>query len=126
MYGKYRGAAAIIQHDYPKELYIHCVSLVLNLCVVAACSIQAIRNMYGVVEEICLFFNYSPKRYQGLQESIENLPVGTTSKTKLVYLCKTRWVARIEAFEVFRDMLPELVSTLEVISKAHGWSTESS
>ena len=34
----------------------------LNLCVVAACSIQAIRNMYGVVEEICLFFNYSPKR----------------------------------------------------------------
>ena len=34
--------------------------------------------------------------------------------------------ARIEAFEVFRDMLPALVSTLEVISTAHGWSTESS
>ena len=41
-------------------------------------------------------------------------------------LCKTRWVARIEAFEVFRDMLPALVSTLVVISTAHGWTTESS
>ena len=39
--GKYRGAAAIVQHDYPKALYVHCVSHVLNLCVVAACSIQA-------------------------------------------------------------------------------------
>ena len=61
MSGKYRGAAAIIQHDYPKELNVHCVSLVLNLCVVASSSIQAIRNIYGVVEEICLLFNYSPK-----------------------------------------------------------------
>ncbi len=124
MSGKYRGAAAIIQHDYPKALYVHCVSHVLNLCVVAACSIQAIRNMYGVMEEICLFFNYTPKRQQELQEHIENLPVGTTSKTKLMNLCKTRWVARIEAFEVFRDMLPVLISTLEVISTAHGWSAE--
>ena len=39
MPGKYRGAAAIIQHDHSKALYVHCVSHVLNLCVVAACSI---------------------------------------------------------------------------------------
>ena len=74
------------------------------------------------VEDISLFFNYSPKRLQELQEHIENLLVGTTSKTKLVNLCKTQWVARIEAFEVFRDMLPALVCTLEVISTGHGWS----
>ena len=122
MSGKYRGAAAIIQHDYPKALYVHCVSHVLNLYVVAACSIQAIRKMYGVVEEICLFFNYSSKWQQELQEHIENLPVGTTSKTKLVNYCKIWWVA----LEVFRDMLPALVSTLEVINTAHGWSAESS
>ena len=59
-----RRAAAIIQHDYPKAMYVHFVSHVLNLCVVAAGCIQAIWNMYGVVEEICLFFNYSPKRQQ--------------------------------------------------------------
>ena len=82
--------------------------------------------MYGVVEEIRLFFNYSPKRQQELQELIKNLPVGTTSKTKILKLWKKWWVARIEAFEIFRDMLPALVSTFEVISSAHGWSTESS
>ena len=82
--------------------------------------------MYGVVEEICLFFNYSLKRQQELKEHVENLSVGTTSKTKLMNLCKRRWVARIEAFEVFRDMLPVLVSTLEVINTADGWSAESS
>ena len=81
--------------------------------------------MYGVVEEICLFFNYSLKRQQELKEHVENLSVGTTSKTKLMNLCKIRWVARIEAFEVFRDMLPVLVSTLEVINTADGWSAES-
>ena len=59
-------------------------------------------------------------------EHIENLPVGITSKTKLLDLYKTRWVAQIEASEVFRDMLPALVSTLEVISIVPGWSTESS
>ena len=84
MSGKYRGAAAIIQHDYPKALQVHCVSHVLNLYVIAACSIQAIQNMYEVVEEICLFFNYSSKWQQELQEHIENLPVGTTNKTKLM------------------------------------------
>ena len=42
MSGKYREAADIIQHDYPKALYAHYVSHVPNLCVVAACSIQAI------------------------------------------------------------------------------------
>ena len=126
MSGKYRGAAAIIQHDYTEVLYVHCVSHVLNLCVVAACIKQPNRNMYGVVDEICLFFTYSPKRQQELQGHIENLPVGTTGKIKLVNLCKTQWVARIEALEVFRDMLPALVSTLEVISTAHGWSAESS
>ena len=54
MSGKYRGVAAIIQHGYPKALYVHCVSHVLNLCVVAACSIQVIQNN-GVVGEVRLF-----------------------------------------------------------------------
>ena len=63
MSGKYRGAAAIIQHDYPKALYVHCVSHVLNLC--CSCCMYHTGNsehVCGVVEEICLFFNYSPKR----------------------------------------------------------------
>ena len=82
--------------------------------------------MYGVVEEICLFFNYYPKQQQELQKHIEKLPFGATIKTKFVNLCKTLWVVRIEDCEFFRDIFPALVSTVEVISTVHGWSTQSS
>ena len=54
--------AAIIQDSYPKATYAHCAAHTLNLCVVSACSIPAIRNTLGVLQEICIFFNYSPKR----------------------------------------------------------------
>ena len=113
-----------LQPSFNMVLYVHCVSHVLNRCVVLPIAYR-IRNIYGVVKEVCLFFNYFPKRQQELQEHIKSLPVKTTGKTKHANLCKTRWVARIEAFEVFRDMLP-VVSTLEVISTAHDWSAESS
>ena len=43
-------------------------------------------------------------------------------------LCKTRWVARIDALEVFFDLFPFVVQTLDTISEgsAHGWNSESS
>ena len=43
-------------------------------------------------------------------------------------LCKTRWVARIDALEVFFDLFPFVFQTLDVISEgsAGGWNTESS
>ena len=82
--------------------------------------------MIGVLEEICLFFNFSPKRQQEPEAQIKKLPIGQSSRTKLVNMCKIHWVARIEGFEVFQDLLPAVVSTLEVISTVHGWNAESS
>ena len=43
MAGKCRGAAACIRRLYPKAVYVHCASHTLNLCVVAACEVQALR-----------------------------------------------------------------------------------
>ena len=40
-------------------------------------------------------------------------------------LCKTRWVARIDALEVFFDLFPFVVQTISEGS-AHGWNSESS
>ena len=42
MAGIREGAAAHITAIYPKALYCHCAAHVLNLCVVAACKIQAL------------------------------------------------------------------------------------
>ena len=61
MAGKYEGVAAQIQRKYPKAKYFHCAAHALNLCVVSASNVQAIRNMHGTMQEICLIFNLSPK-----------------------------------------------------------------
>ena len=126
MAGKYRGAAALIQKDFPRAAYFHCAAHALNLCVVAACRVQSVQNMVGMLEQVCLFFTMSPKRHGELAGHISNLPESETSRKKLVNICKTRWVARIESFEVFISLLPAVVETFEVISTESTWNTESS
>ena len=128
MAGKYQGAAALIQNDYPKATYFHCAAHVLNLCVVAACKVPSVRNMVGILEQVCLFFMMSPKRHAELAHHISNLPEGETNRMKLVNICKTRWVARIESFEVFLSVLPAVVETYEAISTNNtaSWNSESS
>ena len=95
---KYSGVATIIQSTYPRAVYVHCAAHNLNLCVVAACKVQAVKNMMGTMVEICLFFSNSPTHQLELEKNIHIL--GATAN-KLVNLCKTRWVARIDALEVF-------------------------
>ena len=124
MAGKYQGAAAIIQQVYPMALYFHCAAHALNLCVVAACSVQSIRNMHGTLQEISIFYNSSPKRQGELEIQIKSKTDST--RLKLVNLCKTRWVARITAYETFYELLPAVISSMEVISTEPGWNTESS
>ena len=88
MAGKYQGAATLIQNEFPKTSYFHCAAHILNLCVVAACKVQSVRNVVGVLEQVCLFFIMSPKRHEELAGHITSLPEGETSRTKLVNICK--------------------------------------
>ena len=69
MAGRCNGAAALIQSSCPKAVYIHCAAHTLNLCVVAACGVQMIKNMMGTMVEICLFFANSPKRQLELEQA---------------------------------------------------------
>ena len=55
MAGKYQVAAAIIQQVYPMALYA------LNLCVVAACSAQSIRNMLEHSKKSQYFTTHLPR-----------------------------------------------------------------
>lgn len=51
----------------------------------------------------------------------------SSTQGKLVSMCKTWWVARIDALEVFVDLLPAVVSTFESIAEgsSNGWNSES-
>ena len=71
------------------------------------------------------FFSNAPKHQLELEEHVNSIE-GATAK-KLVSLCKTRWVARIDALDVFFDLFPTIIKTPEVISEGsvNGWNLES-
>ena len=125
MAGRYIGAAAIIQRTCSKAVYVHCAAHTLNLCAVDACKLQMVKTMIGAMVEVCLFFTNSPKLQLELEKHIKSIE--GTCALKLGRLCKTRWVARIDAIEVFFYLYLAVVRTLEVISEGSTsrWNTES-
>ena len=93
-----------------------------------------IRNMLGTFNEACNFFKYSPKRNKFLPAVVEK-ETPEASKT-LLSLCRTRWVERHEAHEVFFALLPSILRALEAMSNerlfgdqfgetAWNWDTDS-
>ena len=125
MAGTICGVAVRIAADFPKAEYTRCASHHLNLAIVAACSLQPIRDVMGTVKETCLFFNNSPKRQKVLEDCISETVSGSKVK-KLVSLCRTQWIARINAFEVFCDLLKAIVAALAAIrsNAGHKWDAE--
>ena len=123
MAGKTNGAAAIIKCQYPSAMYVHCQSHCLNLAVVSACKVQGIRNMMGTLLEAGMFFNMSPLRQDVLEKKVQEL-VPEGKKTKLVSLCKTRWVLRLNALEVAVDLLQPVVEALHTIIAKPNVGTE--
>ena len=87
------GVQSRIKALSPLALNMHCRCHVLNLSIASACSIPVIKNMIGVINEVYLFFNLSPKR-QNYFEHILKAFDSQHSTTKIKGLCKTRWVER--------------------------------
>jgi hypothetical protein len=127
MSGKHSGVAKIIQQQHPKAHYVHCGSHALNLCIVAACDVQPIRHMMGVLKELSLYFNTSPKRQAVLRKvNSDQADEDKCSQKKLVDLCKTRWLYRHRAIETFHSLYGVVVTALREISESssHCWDAE--
>ena len=110
------GVLANILTHAPNAAYVHCASHCLNLVVSHACSLQPIRNMIDKITQVCLFFNYSPKRNGLLTAVIQDQHPENGKKKPLITLCATRWVARIEAYDHFYASFKYTVFALEVIA----------
>lgn len=124
----YDGAAAMssenvgvqkrIHEVSPLAMYSHCAGHCLNLVIVHSCKIPLVRNTIDKMKEVCLFFNYSPKR-EGLLKSVISKEVLHAEKRKpLLNLCATRWAERHSAYSHFYASYVYMVYSLEVI--AHG------
>ena len=71
MAGSVSGVAARIRSLCPLALYTHYFSHKLNLVIVDACQVQAVRNAMGIMSKVALFFENSPKRQAALEEILK-------------------------------------------------------
>ena len=126
MAGKVKGTAARILSHYPKALYTHCAAYHLNLCVVKCCNIRKVNNMMQIADKVARFFKYSPKRQLALEAWMDDL-FPEEKRKKVKEMCRTRWVERHEAFEVFSDLFLPIVCCLEKISLSSNteWNNDS-
>lgn len=115
MSGKYSGIQARIKSIAPQADYIHCVNHNLNL-VVNDCveGIVPIKNFYGIVEQLYLFFNNSLPRWQKLIENGNKNNKGAIIHA-LKKLCPTRWSSRFESVSAIRNNFTCIVNTLTTI-----------
>ena len=112
MTGEKSGVSSRILKLNDKALYLHCFNRRLNVVIAKPCNIQKVRNLMGIIKEISHFFNLSPRRQQFLKDVKKLFDVDTT-KEKLIDVCVTRWVARIDGLVVFKTFFAIIVYPLE-------------
>ena len=126
MSGPCNGAAAIVRRQYPKAIYTHCMAHRLNLSVVSACKMQNVRNMFDTVGEVTRSFEYSPKKEALLVQKLKDV-CPESRRHKLLDVCKTRWIQRIDGLEVFLELYEAIVAMLETIkaNADRSWNADS-
>ena len=79
-----------------------------------ALAIVEVKNMMKHVNEISHFINISQTRNIPFEVSIKaHCSASDTKKTKLVDVCRTRWVERIEGMDTFQELFIPLYHVLE-------------
>ena len=111
MCGKSKGVSSILLKKFPKALYFHCASHKLNLCVVKACKLPSVANMMDAVSSLANFFNYSPQRQQHFEDKVSKF-CSASLKSKLLPLCRTRWIERLDALDVTISLMDAIYATL--------------
>ena len=126
MAGATKGATSRIAENYPLAMFSHCAAHRLNLCVVKSCSIPSVSNMMCTADKVVRFFNNSPKRQSELEKTIAHC-YSAEKRTRLKELCRTRWVERHDAFQVFEELFLAITTTLEAIASRGGssWNRQS-
>ncbi|XP_031327454.1 52 kDa repressor of the inhibitor of the protein kinase-like [Photinus pyralis] len=115
MSGSFKGTQARIAAKFPKALYVHCASHSLNLALSNSSGIRQIKNCFGIIEKLAVFFN-TPKREAVLKKQI-NAHAPESTRQKLMKLCVTRWVERHDSVMVTGDLLIPAAAALEEIGE---------
>ncbi len=88
----------------PKIVYIHCLTHVLNPCIVHASKLPIIRDIMDTMQVVSLSFKFSAKCLLLFEEQLGNSAavreeMGRRSKLKV--FCETRWASCADCLDVF-------------------------
>ena len=112
MKGQKNGVNAIISQDYPKALYLHCQSHVLNLCLVGTVSsVQEAEDFFCVLKTLYAFVTSSAvhPKFVSVQEQMKS------PKEQVKHLKSwpdTRWFCRISAIRAVHGTYAFILETL--------------
>ena len=116
--GHINGLSAQILRLNEKALYTHCYSHRLNLAVCDSISIPEVTKMLKLVKDLSHFVNVYQTRNIPFEKNIKAFSSGTESrKTKLVDVCRTRWVDRVQGLDTFQELFVPLFRTLEEMNE---------
>ncbi|GBM64106.1 hypothetical protein AVEN_105122-1 [Araneus ventricosus] len=110
--GCFNGVKAVIKETNPAALYVHCSSHSLNLALMCASNVPAIRNCSGTVKSVIKFLKKSAERMDIFREKVkEHLP--EVKWYNLKPMCETRWVENHKALIRFAESYIAIFETLE-------------
>ena len=93
------------------------------MCVAQSCKLSSVANVMSEVNSIANFFNLSPKRQKCLEDYVGQY--SSSLKSKLLPLCQTRWVERINALEVALDLLEAVVNVFtDICENSSEWNRD--
>lgn len=111
MSGKYNGTQKKLSEMCQKNIpYIPCQAHRINIFIESACNASTlIKEFFGTLESLYVFFSGSTSRHQRLEEDLKNVE----NSLQLKNLSKTRWTARAESIKAVSVSYENVVHVLE-------------
>ena len=119
MAGVKSGASSNILRLFPKALYFHCSAPRLNLLVAETCKLLSVVNMMDCIRKCCQIFEFSPKKKQGLLQNHIKSDIPKERRERLLNVCRTRWVLRLDGMGREQEMIKPIILALEDIKDNH-------
>ena len=124
MAGRHKGCSARFAKHATRAVHHYCSSHDLNLVLGKGCKLKEVHMMLETLNELGIFFKYSPKISRRLKEAIEQVNKERAqsdldtclNKTKFKVFCATRWVEKHTTLHDFQDIYELLLIFLEAIN----------
>uniref|UniRef100_A0AC34FV53 DUF4371 domain-containing protein n=1 Tax=Panagrolaimus sp. ES5 TaxID=591445 RepID=A0AC34FV53_9BILA len=116
MSGHINGTRAKIQKIYPQAEYYHCVNHKLNLSMEDVNENIVMKRAMQKFHDITVYLK-SPHRASILSDQCENHKI---LKSKVPLFCQTRWVERHSSILAFKELIPAIADTLQIIAGEKG------